>query len=283
MYHFAKKIEDFLDNEKSEYSKFKHGSKSIARQFGKLLANSFVQTDEFNKILQSGKSIVICSAPHNNIPTASFTLKDYFISGLAGYLIAYDSIEIEETKIHRKHSYNTEYGEMSIEQRHSAINADSFHIDSEIVKGKHVIFVDDCRITGAHEDRIKTMIRNHNLEITSSFIYYAALTTSVIDPKIENQINHFSINRVEDILELMMFGEFTFNTRVIKKILRFNLHDVSFFIETILGFNRDWGQQIIDTLLTLATLNGYHKDETMIPGISLIRRITSDKKEILLT
>lgn len=146
-YHYAKKIETFTDDDMRDYSLFKHGSKSLARKFGTQLARAFVKTEEFNSIINSNKPIVVCPAPFNNIPTASFTLKDYFLAGLAEVCQMYD-VEIEEVKVYRKHSYTTEYGEMSASERENAINADTFHIDSEFVSGKHVIFVDDCRISG---------------------------------------------------------------------------------------------------------------------------------------
>lgn len=266
MYHYARKIEEFTSSDKSDYSKFKHGCKSLARKFGKELARTFIASEEFKNIAAQNKTIVVCSAPHNNIPTASFTLKDYFISGLASSLLHTD-IEIEEAKIHRKHSYTSEYGEMSAEERFNAISADTFHIDAQHVSGKHVIFVDDCRITGAHEDRIKYMVGKYNLNITCSYVYYASIVGSLIDPKIENELNHFSINRIEDILDLIISGEFVFNTRVVKKILRSSSDELVIFVSTLLEKSEEWGVHVIATLITLSTLNNYHKDETMTHNI----------------
>lgn len=280
MYHYSIKIENFNQQDKSDYSKFKHGSKSLARKFGKQLAKSFVNTEEFDNIVKSGKNIVICSAPHNNIPTPSFTLKDYFIAGLAHHLIDTE-IELEEAKIYRKHSYTSEYGEMSLEERFKAISADTFHVDAELVKGKHVIFVDDCRITGAHEDRIKYMVNKYNLDITASYIYYAALTTDIIDPKIENELNHYSVNSIEDILNIMRYDEFTYNTRVVKKILRYSNSDLAKFVSTLIGINYEWGTQMINTLVTLATLNNYHKDESMTDNILNLYSILNPVETII--
>lgn len=271
-YHYAKKIEEFSEEDQRDYSRFKHGSKSVARRFGTELAREFVKTEEFQRILNSNKPLVICPAPFNNIPTASYTLKDYFLAGLAEVYQIYDA-DIEEVKVYRKHSYTTEYGEMSAEERTKAINADTFHIDSEFVSGKHVIFVDDCRISGAHEKRIKYMVDKLKLNITSTYVYYAALTIDNADPKIEHKINHHSINKIEDITNLILFDEFTWNTRVVKKVLRSSAKDIDRFVTELMNKSDSLALTTIHTLITYAVLNGYHRDDTMTSQINSLRTL----------
>ena len=62
-----------------DYSRFKHGSKNIARKFGKDLANKIKNEGLFLE----KESLVFYPAPFNNIPTASSALKDYLLSYLS--------------------------------------------------------------------------------------------------------------------------------------------------------------------------------------------------------
>jgi hypothetical protein len=269
-YLYARKIEEFNLIDIEKYSKFKHGSKSLAREFGFALGDSFVKSDTFTELVKSNKPIVVCPAPFNNIPTASYTLKDYFLARLADACHQYD-VEIEEVKVYRKHSYNTEYGEMTASERDKAISADTFQIDREFVSGKHVIFVDDCRISGAHERRMQYMVNKQKLNISSSYIYYAALTTENADPRIENQLNHQAIHNIDSIIDLILYDEFTWNTRVVKKVLRSNVTDLSRFVSRLMDKSADLAVRTIHTMVTYAILNGYHKDETMTESINDLR------------
>jgi hypothetical protein len=68
----------------TEYSKFKHGDKSIAKKYGNSLAKSFIASPYFKYVIRlakdQGKRIAVISAPYDFVPTASYHLKDYFLA-----------------------------------------------------------------------------------------------------------------------------------------------------------------------------------------------------------
>jgi hypothetical protein len=92
--------EDFYIN----YSKFKHGSKTQARIFGKQVA------EMCNFELDS--TLVLYSEPYNNIHTASNAFKDYLLSFCSKQIME-KNIAIKQGKINREYSYDDDYGLMN--------------------------------------------------------------------------------------------------------------------------------------------------------------------------
>lgn len=223
---YAKKVftESDMEIDPIEYSKFKFGSKSIARKFGEQLAQRFLKLyiDEGRKDIFTNKQIVVLSSPYSFIPTATFAMKDYFIREVNNTLVEYGLPVIQETKIHRTITYKDDYGELNAEQRHSLIQGDSFHIDKEFVKGKLCIFLDDIIITGSHQRVIERMIGEYNLDIEFMFLYYAALVDSRTQPQIENYLNYAFVKGLPQIDEIINNEEegFLLNTRTVKYILK---------------------------------------------------------------
>lgn len=214
-----------------EYSKFKHGDKSLARKFGCALGKSFAQSDYFQEIvklsLDQDKRIVVISAPYDFIPTASFHLKDFFLMKINEELMNKGVRPAMEAKIYRKRSYNHDYGGLSHADRQKSISGDGFYVDASFLNDKIVIFIDDVRISGAHEDRILAMIKKHKITAPYYMLYYAEVINKDINPKLENKINYAGVKSVIDISKIIRKGNFVFNTRNIKFLL--NSDQVSFY------------------------------------------------------
>ena len=101
--------DEFTDIELSEYSKFKHGSKTIARSFGKALSKVVGQS------ILPEQDIIIYPPPFNHVPTAGSALKDYLLSSLAPTILEKD-VKVTQGKITRLYSYDEDYGKMSKER-----------------------------------------------------------------------------------------------------------------------------------------------------------------------
>lgn len=240
----------------AEYSKFKYGSKSIARKFGKDLAEAFILSDIYQKIVHELKhmQIVVIPSPYCFIPTATFAMKDYFISDLNTHLIENCLKPAQEAKIFRAYSYNDDYGNMSAEDRRKAIGSDSFQIDTEFVSNKLLILLDDIRITGAHEERMRELIERTELSNKGAkwlFMYYAELKQTNINPKLENYLNYFAMKNLVDLNDIIVNDEFLFNTRNVKFIL--GSEEGSF--DTFISFQ---SETFIQTLYRYAAGNSYH-------------------------
>ncbi len=225
-----------------DYSKFKFGSKTIARKFGNELAQSFIQKLKDGlwkkELQQQGKNIVVVSSPYCFIPTATFAMKDYFVRRLNEFLVENYCKVVEETKIHRTITYKEDYGEMSAEQRLKLISGDGFHIDAEFCKGKFCLFLDDIKITGSHEKVIQGMIDGFNSKNPAdpyfkdyAFLYYAELTNQDIPPQIENQLNYAYVKTLKHLDKIIKNGEFLLNTRTVKYILSYKSSDCKEFLD----------------------------------------------------
>lgn len=235
------KSDEFSDDFYDAYSRFKHGSKTEARLAGKNAA----RLCDFPE----NTSLIFYSAPHNNIPTASNSFKDYLLSACASQFM-YKNINIKQGKINREYSYDDDYGMMTKEQRIAAISSDIFQIDkSTITQSDMLVFVDDIKITGSHEGRIKELLARECIVNDVIFIYMAEYTGC--DPSIEHRLNHHSVKDLKDINNIIRNEEFIFNTRVVKFILRADIeHFVSFITYQSNSFK--------ETLFSLSILNNYH-------------------------
>lgn len=232
-----------------DYSKFKHGSKSIAREFGKNLSSVFLRDEVLAQI--DNKNLTIYSAPFLNIPTASNALKDYTLTG-AAKIFRENNIRIKQGIVHREYSYDDDYGSMSLEQRREAISSDLFSLDiSSLRKDDILIFIDDIKITGAHQERMEELIIRNSLENQIIFLYLAKYTGE--QPTIEDKLNHFSIKTLKDINDIIKNDEFIFNTRVVKFILKAD-------VEQFVSFITYQSEIFRETLYNLSVLNEYYKN-----------------------
>lgn len=253
----------------ADYSRFKYGSKSVARVFGKELADKFIRSAHFHKIEQSlvnGKQLVVVTSPYMFIPTATFAMKDYFIAEFNDTIIEYGINPVQETKIHRTLSYNADYGAMTQADRRKAISGDEFHIDRDFVKDKFVLFMDDIIITGAHEERVQSMIDRLKLDCDYMFLYFAKLDNPETQPQIENFLNFYAIKNLLDINRIIKDDDFIFNTRVVKYILNAKHEECKPFL--------DYQSTIFkNTLYHYAIGNAYHKMPEFEKNLKYLRKL----------
>lgn len=251
----------------SEYSRFKYGSKTVARKFGKILAKRFwVQVLRHNP---PDKPIMVYPSPYNFIPTATFIMKDYFIKYLNEFLVKAGHLPLKEGKIYRNGSYITDYGTMSPTERDNAMNGDAFHIDAEFAKDKILIFLDDIRVTGSHERRIDAMVDEYKLDNKCYYVYFASVEDPTIEANFEDYLNLNSITSLVDISKIIRNEEFTYNTRVVKFIL--NAPHEEF--KTFVSYQSD---TFLDSLLHYAMGNSYHLADEFKQNFTYLETITND-------
>lgn len=77
-YSLHKIGEEFSSFDPYLYSRFKYGSKSLARHFGTTLGGAFTAYPRMKVLLgEMEKDVAMAGAPYKYIPVASTTLKDY--------------------------------------------------------------------------------------------------------------------------------------------------------------------------------------------------------------
>lgn len=244
--------EDFYKN----YSSFKHGSKTQARMFGKQLAD----VCDF----EENSTLVFYAAPYNNVPAASNALKDYTLSFCATQLMN-KNITVKQSKIFREYSYDDDYGKMNKEQRMEAISSDMMYLDKSCIReGETLVFVDDIRITGSHEIRIKEILDREGITNDVIFLYIAEYTGD--NATVEHDLNHRSVYNLRTVNDIIRNEEFIFNIRVVKYILRAD-------IEEFVSFITYQSEQFQETLYQLGILNGYYNNEKYSRNFSILKNL----------
>lgn len=154
-----------------DYSKLKFGSKSVARNFGRKLAKDFINTH--SDLILSEKLIVIPS-PYNYVPNAATLMTEHFYNRLNDFSVDKCGRNIEYATIQRKVSYTADYGFLPKEKRAGLLANDSFYLNKDYMRDKTIIFIDDVKITGTHEDKLKELLEKEKLDDNGHFFLYFA-------------------------------------------------------------------------------------------------------------
>lgn len=240
---------DELPFSAAEYSRFKFGDGSLARQFGDELGKTFIL--EQRELLLNAEEIVVLASPYNSIPTASYWMTARFIEVVNHFLAQHRRQSLLTSKIHRYKTYSEDYGSMNYEQRVKLISTDSYYLDAEFLKDRVCLFLDDIKITGSHEFVLRNLVNSRQISGHFVFIYFAELMNSEISPTFENVLNYAHVKSVKEVAELFNSPTFTFNTRVIKYIMKTAVSELDEFCKLV-------SKQKIHAMIGLAISNNYH-------------------------
>jgi len=248
------------------YSRFKFGDDYAAEIFGIALAKGFIKTHLAGK--KNTDQVVVISSPYSFIPTATFALKDHFISELNKWLARENKPVVQETKIHRSITYKEDYGELDAEQRMNLISKDVFHIDTSFLKNKTLVFLDDIKITGSHERMIKKMLREFKVSNEAYLLYYAELINSQIHPNVENTLNYYSVKSIFDLKNIIRQERFRINTRLVKYVL--NCPEDQFMV-----FMQEQDIYFSNLVYNMAIGNGYHLIEAYTRNLNTLQNLVA--------
>jgi hypothetical protein len=154
---------------------------------------------------------------------------------------------------------------MNKEDRTKLIFSDEFYIDSTFCNDKVLLFMDDVKITGTHENVIRKIIADFDLEKELYyFLYLAELMDDSVSPTIENALNYAFVRNIKDINWIIHNDKFQFNTRVTKYILSYEHEEFKHFC--------DYQSDIFNhALLTNGYANGYATQEGYIKNMAYLR------------
>lgn len=200
-----------------EYSQLKFGSDRIARKFGYELADAFFKAHA--DVLLVNNCVVIPS-PYNHVKNAASIMTEHFVDRLNHLLVNANGNHVETSIIHRKVSYTNDYGFLSKEKRRSLIDNDNFYLNRQFIKGKVLIFVDDVRITGTHEDKLVDILTRERLKNDAFFLYYGDYIKREVGCDIEAEINFAGITDVASYVELAKEPHHHIIVRPIKFLLK---------------------------------------------------------------
>jgi hypothetical protein len=210
------------------YSALKYGNGRVAMIFGHELADAFFKTHA--AVLLATNTIVIPS-PYNHVKNAATLLTEHFINRLNHHIVSANGTHVEYSTIHRKVSYINDYGFLSAEDRKGLIDNDKFYFNPEFYAGKNLVFVDDVRITGTHENKLIELLDKAGIKNPRTFVYYANYTGS--DPTVESKINLASVSNIRDFISHCFSDHHQMIVRPIKYILGLDAESMEVLIKTL--------------------------------------------------
>lgn len=180
-----------------QYSRLKFGCDQSARKMGYELARSFYS--RHTDVLLANRVVVIPS-PYNHVPNAATVMTMHMIDKLNHLLVNASGRHVEYSIIHRKVSYISDYGFLNKAKRKGLIDNDQFYLNRDFLKDKLLLFVDDVRITGTHEDKLKEILVRDSVPNEAYFLYYANYQGNQAD--IEAKLNFASVKNLDDYLQM---------------------------------------------------------------------------------
>jgi predicted amidophosphoribosyltransferase len=211
MYHFSDLASAPFD--KRDYSRMKFGSNRAARRFGYDMADRFFHL--YRDALET--PCVVIPAPSTTVSVAATMLSRHFMNRLNEHLDTFSMEPVEWTLIHRNMTYNNNYAHLPKEERKKLLAADTIYLNREFVAGKTLIFVDDVRITGTHEEKIASYLEEIGLSNPHLFVTLASYEGQ--DAAIEGRLNHVEINDAHDLVLLSHEVDYEVTTRSLRLLL----------------------------------------------------------------
>lgn len=217
------------------YSLLKFGSREAAQLFGRELAVSLFKN--YSDILLSEQCVVIPS-PYNYVKNAATLMTDYMYNYLNYLLVNASGNALDYSVINRKVSYTADYGFLPKEKRQALLGNDLFYVNKDYVKNKTIIFIDDVKITGTHEDKLLELVDRYELQDnTHIFAYYAQYEGD--SPSIEAELNFYAFpdksSISKDIIKSLNEGDSELLVRPVKYLMKSELTDAHDLIEEASG------------------------------------------------
>ena len=129
------------------YSRYKYGDSRQAKQFGEELAAGFLnQYQDF--LLTAKQQFVAISSPRGTVPPAAYYIFQAFLEKLNRFLQFHARDPVLEHTIQRLGTLAEDYSLLSRHERFERLIDERYFIDSQPLRNKLLIFVDDIRITG---------------------------------------------------------------------------------------------------------------------------------------
>lgn len=211
--------EDQLDL--AAYSRFKYGDAAVARQYGVRLADKFLHNEpRFLGCRDAQMEFVALTSPSRCLPKGARAILSGFLGALNRRAWHAGRSPVPEIKIFKEEMFAGDYGTFTDEERRRLTEQDRLHAPDQYLKGKHVIVLDDVRVTGTHERNL-AMFLWERFVVHAYFLYVAVVDEAFaqVDPQIESALNHGWVNSFARLSEIINSGAFIMNARVCKYVL----------------------------------------------------------------
>ena len=206
------------------YSKLKFGDDSVAKRFAYAMADTFYDQHRDMFADAEPQPVIIPAPCSSNVPIASKMLAEHFMHRLNMHMAEGILPPVEMTLMQRLNTYYNNYCHLEESERARLLAQDTLYINKDFIAGKRLIFVDDCTITGTHENNIIRYMNSMGLDNELYFVCYAAYQGT--DAAIEGRLNHLFIKDAHDVLLMyhrMVHNreKFVLTTRAVRLILEY--------------------------------------------------------------
>lgn len=203
------------------YSEFKYGQRNAAEKFATQLA--LLLLAHFGGRITYDQQVVVIGTPYKRLPNAARMLA---ISVERQLRLA--SVPSSYSYIYQHRLAEGDYGMLSQQDRDKRNQQKHRYLDPEDFAGKHVVVIDDVRITGSIERSIMQQLQGINV-LSTTIVNLVRLDPAVAlaRPHLEDRLNHFAVKDLRDLKRLMnRRDEFVLTTRAVKFILQSPLRDI---------------------------------------------------------
>jgi hypothetical protein len=191
------------------YSKFKYGSTTACRHYASEIYRA-LQCLFSADLERHATDLVMTSSAYKSMPAASTALLENVMDIANAERRLRNLTSLGGVKIHRGTVLKTDYALMTEESRALAMESTRLHIDTSRLRGKHLVVLDDCVITGAHARNISRHLRDSGVaKLSYLFIVSVRSSSSSSSPSCrsttsaENYLNHRHVSSMDRWLEMM--------------------------------------------------------------------------------
>ncbi|MCS6822096.1 MAG: phosphoribosyltransferase family protein [Microscillaceae bacterium] len=211
-----------------QYSRFKYGMQKEATSYAHaLFEHVFLPIRSW---IDTNPQVYLTSSAYKSVPTASDAIANELLSFLQNHF----DTSIHKFKIYRNNLFTHDYGTLSEQERHFYMQKVDLCLPQELnLSRQKVIIIDDIRITGAHENRLRELFLKQTQAQEVMFVYLAMFRHKV-SPSIEHQLNHAWLDELEKLYLVFNNPHFLPNARLCKFLLSYSdRYKLRLFLERI--------------------------------------------------
>jgi hypothetical protein len=203
------------------YSRYKYGSIAAADAFARALGEAF---GDHCPAVVSTPRLLMTSSPYTYVPTAATTLARQLQPVLNTVRARRGLPPVPLVQVDRVSPGAGDYGKLSAPDRDRRMAARTLsfrRFRADQLRGAHLLFIDDVRVTGAHQRSLTRASEDLTLA-ARTFLYIASfrsLAAGCFDPTQEDALNHAAVRTLDDLTGIVAADDFAWNVRVCKFVL----------------------------------------------------------------
>jgi hypothetical protein len=206
------------DFDELSYSRFKHGDGVLAERYGSALAAALLRAAP--EVVKGGEPLVIASAPYKYLPTASHELALHVRRVLNVALAETGRPPASIGALRMGHVDSQNYATEDVVRRRVLLREAKLSAEGAAFAGRHVLLVDDARITGlAEATAIDLLVTAGARLVTALHVVEISDGLGTSCPDVEHRINHAFVRDLASLLQVFRAERFVLNIRTLKYIL----------------------------------------------------------------